>query len=437
MESVIQSCLARVFERLRSTTGPQAWALWFSRTRFVELKRGRLTLATPNILISDWIRDHWLAEIERIATDELGSRVGVDLLVQPDLQALKARSETAVRATRPDKRRTFDEFMPTGGSRHVLMALEHFAEKPSAMFNPLMVMGPEGSGRTHLAEALAHKMHRSAAVLCTDGRAFVRDFGFAQRTRTLATFRERFLRCDVLILDDLQDLHGKLATQRELSQVLKELLARGGRFVAFLRGGHAERGQLDPMCASLCASGMVVELAPPTPTEQSTILKLRLQRGPARVPADVVELVVHRARTSLPAAELLVHKVWGFAALTGAPVTEAFLDQHWAEVRGPENAGERLVHCITAVVAERCGVRIEDLVARKKTRTLTFPRALLAWLLREKAGLTLKDIGARLGGRSHTAVHQMIVRTARESQRDPELLQIVREVDRRLVRPRG
>jgi chromosomal replication initiator protein len=88
-------------------------------------------------------------------------------------------------------------------------------------------------------------------------------------------------------------------------------------------------------------------------------------------------------------------------------------------------------------VAERCGVRIEDLVARKKTRTLTVPRALLAWLLREKAGLTLKDIGDRLGGRSHTAVHQLIVRTARESQRDPELLQIVREVDRRLVRPRG
>lgn len=437
MESVIQSCLARVFERLRSTTGPQAWTLWFSRARFLELRRGRLQLAVPNIMVSEWIRDHYAADIERIAGEELGSKVAIDMVVQPDLAVVKARSDAATRPSRSDRRRSFEEFMPTVGSARALLSLQHFADRPTALFNPILVTGPEGAGRTHLAEALESRLQRATALVRTNGAALVRDFGFAQRTRNLASFRERFLRADVLIIDDVQDLHGKLATQRELAGILKELLARGGRFAAFLRGGHEERAQLDPLCASLLAAGMVVDLCPPTVEEQATILKLRFQRGPARVPAEVVELVVRRARTTLPAAELLVHKVWGFAALSGEPVTSAFLDRHFDEIRGPENAGERLVRCIMAVVAERTGVRMEDLVARRKTRTLTAPRALLAWLLREKAGLTLKDIGERLGGRSHTAVHQLIVRTARDAGKDPALMQVVREIDRRLVRPRG
>ncbi|MSR75412.1 MAG: hypothetical protein EXS14_08080 [Planctomycetes bacterium] len=441
MDAVIHSRCARVLELMRASIGDAAWKLWFVRARFVELKRGTLQLGVPNVTTREWITTSFGSQLERLVAAEFGATMKIEVLVHAAAVSASAETqadkEQARRSRAPRPGRGFEEFAPTAGSAAALKALRHFMEGRQPMLNPLLVCGSTSSGKTHLADAAQSTMSRALRVLALNGEKVVRDFGWAQRSRHINDFRGGFLRADCVILDDVQALVGKVATQRELSLQLKELLMRRGKLLAFSQVPLAQLSALDPVLASLLCSGMTVGLGTPSRAEMAAILRARFAYGPARIPSEAVDLIAARTDVSLRDLELLVKKTYAFAGLSGAPVTEAFLDQHLSEIQGPSDPRERRVRCIFAVVCEHFAVPLESILSRKKTRTLSPPRGAAAFLLKEMAGLTLKQIGERLGQRSHTAVHQMVQREAVHFRSSPVLARLSREVDRRLFQPKA
>ncbi len=435
MDAVIHNRCARVLERMRESVGDAAWRLWFQRARFVEMKRGTLQLAVPNSTTRDWISTNFCSQIERLVAAEFGAVVKIEVLVHAAAAgiSLDATAVEAERRTRaPRQGRNFEDFAPTAGAAAAVKALRHFIEGRQPVLNPLLLCGPASSGKTHLADAAAAAMNTQGRVLSLQAANVVRDFAWAQRSRHQNDFRARFLRADCIILDDVQELVGKLATQRELALQFKELLARRGKVLAFSRLPLSGLHALEGVFASVLSSGMAVGIAPASRLEMAAILRSRLAFGPSRIPGEVVDLLAARTDVSLRELELLVKKVYGFAGLSGEPVTAAFLDKHLADIQGPTDPRERRIACILAVVSEHFGVQHEAIFSRKKTRSLTAPRGAAAFLLKEMAGLTLKQIGVRLGNRSHTAIHQMVQREAAVYSSTPVLGRLSREVDRRL-----
>ena len=296
-----------------------------------------------------------------------------------------------------------------------------------------MVVGSEGTGKTHLASAVTRLYPKGTTFYRLSGDDFARRFAWNLKTRKIAQLREQITEADVVILDDGQDVAGKPATQRELSSLVQTLVARGHQFIAFLDQPVQSIPDLDPGLRSVLLSGMLVEMTPPGTDDTVAILERVLLSARRRIPKSVIRMVVERVGGSVKRVDRLIRKIYAYSGLTGEPVSADFLDRHLDEIAGPADPAKRRLETILSVVEDHFAVEREELLSKRKTKSLSIPRGVVVFLLREQGGLTFKEIGRSLGDRSHTSVYLMYRKYEEQIRTDPELSALVREAGRRLI----
>ncbi len=438
IDTVVRESWSKILDRLRQEIGERFFAMWFERSSLLELKRGTLAIGVPNLFIREWVEEHYGPVLGRIAGEELGTSVRITVKVDPGLfREMRERTERMeeVVDTRPETAdgKTLEGFLVTAGNRMAVQALKHVADSARPPMNPLVIFGPEGTGKSHLAAAAARLWPAGTRSYRVTGEEFARRFSWNLKTRRIDAFRGQVVDARVLILDDAQDLAGKSATQREVAALVQEQKARGGQCIAFADRHPKEIAELDPGLESVLLSGMLVPLEPPGRADTIRILERCLKTARRRIPAEVIELVVDKVGGPANRLDRLVRKIYAFAGLTGEPVDAGFLDRHLAEIAGPRDPAERRMDLILGMVEEHFDVERKDLLAKRKTKILALPRGVVVFLLREQGGLTFKEIGRQLGERSHTSVYLMFQKYAETIQADPVLSRLVRETGRRLV----
>jgi chromosomal replication initiator protein len=431
--------VARTWDRIRedliAEIGDKTYDVWFGRARVLSLRRGVFSIGIPNDFIRTWVAERYGALLSHLATDALGSPVRVELVVDPDQLAVmksQAAEEEAEETGDVVELKTLDAFLVTPTSELAVRALLHVASGRKPDLNPLVVFGPEGTGKTHLAGgfALASRPKRTYRVT---GAEFARRFSWHLKTRKLDELRERILASPVFVLDDLQELAHKEATQRELSAMIQALIAKGGQVVVFSRQHPQDVDPISPGLRSVLMSGMMAPIETPSDADKIAILERVLAFAKRRVPKSVIELVAGRIGGNVKRLDREIRKIYAFAALTGDPVTAEWLDLHGADLAAPSDPEARRFEVIAGSVIDKFQVERDALLSKRKTKSLSRPRALVIVMLRDLAGLTFKSIGRLLGERSHTSVYLMHQRFAPIFAADPEMSKFIRDVGRRLT----
>jgi chromosomal replication initiator protein len=438
-ELLVERTWDRVKDELLAEIGEKTYDVWFSRARVLSLRRGVLLIGVPNDFIRTWIVERYGGLLSRLASDTLGAAVRVELVVDPELLAAlrtQAAEDEAEETGDPGEVKSLDSFLVTPGSELAMRALRHVAARKKPDLNPLVVHGGEGAGKTHLAGGLAMAC-RPAKSYRVAGSEFARRFSWHLKTRKIDELRERILAADMLILDDLQELASKDATQRELSSLIQGLIAKGGQVVVFSRVHPQDAIEIAPGLQSILMSGMLAPIDPPTEEDKIAILERVLAFAKRRVPRPVIELIARKIGGNVKRLDREVRKIYAFAALTGEPVTAEWLERHGRELAGPTDPELKRFESILSAVMDRFKVEREPLLSKRKTKSLSRPRGLVVVMLRDIAGLTFKSIGRLLGERSHTSVYLMHQRFAPVVAQDPELSKFVRDVGRRLTSVAG
>jgi chromosomal replication initiator protein len=433
-ELLVERTWDRVKEELLAEIGEKTFELWFAQARVVSLRRGILLVGAPNEFIRSWIAERYGPLLGRLASDALGSPVAVELVVDPKtLTELKtqAAEEEAEESADPGEVKSLEAYVVTPGSELAMRALRHVSVRKKPDLNPLVVFGPEGCGKSHLAGGLLVAC-RKLKCYRVGGEEFARRFSWHLKTRKLDQLREKVLAAEVFVLDDLQDLAGKEATQRELCGLLQGVLGRGAQVVVFSRESPRDSIDLAPGLQSVLCSGMLAPIEAPSADEKIEILERVLSFAKRRVPRPVIELIAKRVGGSVKRLDREIRKIYGFAALTGEPVTAEWLDRHGPEITGPTDPAQRRFESIVKAVTEHFQIEREALVSKRKTKSLSRPRGLVVVMLRELGGLTFKNIGQLLGERSHTSVYLMHQKFAPLIAADRELSLFVRDVGRRI-----
>ena len=438
IDTVVRETWSRILERIREEIGEKFFQMWFERSRVLSLKRGILTVGVPNLFIREWVEEHYGGILERIAAEELGSAVRIAVKVDPDLfrqmrRATERMEEVVDVVPESVADKTLESFIRTSGNERAVRALEHVSRGETPPMNPLLIIGPEGTGKSHLASAVAHLYPRSTTFYRLTGDDFARRFSWNLKTRKIGAMREEISCADVVVLDDVQALAGKPATQRELSSLMQILVGKGHQCIVFANAHPGAIPDLDPGLRSVLLSGMLVEMEHPGTAQTVEILSQILRSAKRRIPRSMIELVVERVGGSVKRLDRLVRKIYAFAGLTGEPVDEAFLESHLEEIAGPADPDQRRLETILSLVEDHFAIEREDLLSKRKTKSLSIPRGLVVFLLREHVGLTFKEIGRRLGGRSHTSVYLMYRKYEDVVRQNPEYAALVKEAGRRLV----
>jgi chromosomal replication initiator protein len=268
-------------------------------------------------------------------------------------------------------------------------------------------------GHAFLAE------HPEARVLIMSAERFMFEFVSAMRAKDTFAFKARLRGCDLLLIDDLQFIAGKDATQEEFFHTVNEIMAAGKRLVIAADRAPQALDGVEPRLLSRLGMGLVADIRQSTPELRRAVLDRRAAELEVRVPGEVIELLATRIQTSIRELEGALNRIVAYAQLTGATIDLAFATQTLGDqLRGAQR--RVTIDQIQKAVSDHFELKPLDLVSARRARAVARPRQIAMYLAKRLTTRSLPEIGRKFGGRDHSTVIHAVrrIEELRDSDRD-------------------
>jgi chromosomal replication initiator protein len=382
-----------------------------------------LLLLAPNRVVLKKVRDEFMPAIKKGLTAVAGDDAPtVDVsLTAPD----KARGaavngaheeEPAVRPAeggKLDPKYTFEAFIEGKSNAQARAYAVRVADAPGGEFNPLLIYGESGLGKTHLMHAIGNRIREKtprSRVLYVGAERFFRDMVNAIQRGKQEDFKTHYRSADALLIDDIQFFAGKASTQEEFFHTFNEMLDGGQQMVLTCDRYPAELDNLDKRLKSRFTWGLSVAVEPPELETRAAILLSKALRYKTKLPDDVALFVAQRIRSNVRELEGALHRLSASAQITGRPINIDFARETLKDMLA---AYERLVTIdnIKRQVSTYYNIRVTDLSSERRTRSLARPRQIGMSLAKELTQHSLPEIG-RAFGKDHTTVLHAVRKVA-------------------------
>lgn len=371
-----------------------------------------LQLLAPNAFVVDQVREHYLPRIQELAKHYSGSDLAVRIQVGSSSKAAaaaKAPTKKTVEADfqgNVDGHYTFDNFV-VGKCNQMghAMALQ-VAKNPGKAYNPLLLYGSTGLGKTHLMYAAGNFMRAhnpGMRVLYLRSEQFFNAMMKALADKTMAQFKKQFQQVDALLIDDIQFFAGKNTTQEEFFHTFNSLVDGKQQIILTCDRYPREVENLEPRLKSRLGWGLSVVLEPPDDETRATILMDKAQRRGIDLPADVAWQIAKRLHSSVRDLEGALNTLAARANFTGKPITLEFAQETLRDLMRAQATVISLSN-IQKTVADYYQLKLSDLLSARRTRSLARPRQVAMALAKELTEHSLPEIGEAFGGRDHTTV---------------------------------
>lgn len=400
---------------IREEVGDGVFELWFNHIRMVGVKDNTATLEVPNRFYKEWIEDFHpnliRDTLKKVSSAELEVRYRVAAREDAELKRADARLETrktklARRGIFLNPRYTFESFVVGPSNQFAQAAAKAVSETPGRVYNPLFVYGGVGLGKTHLITAVGNHsvdLHKNGLnVLYVSAEQFTNEVVSAFRHGKTEELKAKFRGLDMLLMDDVQFIENKTATQEELFHTLNVLYDRQKQIVISSDRPPREIRQVTDRLRSRFSMGLIADIQTPEVETREAIIRRKAEADRLSLPDDVVYYIASKVKGNIRDIEGCLIRLGAHSSLSGSPVN---LDMAKALLRDFIQEEKPLnVEAIMKSVAEYFGIRVQDLKARKRTRDIALPRQIAMYLARELTGSSLSDIGKHLGGKDHATV---------------------------------
>jgi chromosomal replication initiator protein len=324
-----------------------------------------------------------------------------------DSSPLGHRSPNGVTEARLNPKYVFETFVIGSSNRFAHAAAVAAAEAPGKAYNPLLIYGESGLGKTHLLHAIGHyvrSLFSGARVRYVSSEEFTNEFINAIRDDKASSFHRRYRDVDVLLIDDIQFLEGKIQTQEEFFHTFNTLHNASKQIVISSDRPPKRLEALEDRLRNRFEWGLITDVQPPDLETRIAILRKKAALERLTAPPEVLEFIASKIQTNIRELEGALIRVTAFASLNGQPVdltlTEIVLKDLIPEGTEPEiTAG-----LIIAQTASHFGLAIEDVCGPSRSRNLVTARQIAMYLCRELTDLSLPKIGQQFGNRDHTTV---------------------------------
>jgi chromosomal replication initiator protein len=432
--SPVQAAWSRVRQNLRVSAGARLFDQWLKPIELVETGDPDLIrLTLPSAFMTNWVKSHYsdrllhefraiLPGVRSVAIETASTLAVVEVLAPGPA---KVEGPEAAARPRPvlDTRFTFDRFVVDASNRVAFNAAKALAEPGPPRFSPLFLHSATGNGKTHLMHAIGHAYLAAtpgAGVICMSAERFMFEFVAAMRAKDTHAFKARLRSVDLLLIDDLQFIAGKDATQEEFFHTVNEIMAAGKRIVISAdRSPQALEG-VEPRIVSRLAGGLVADIKAPEPGLRQAILAHRLGEHPdTHVPADVLELLTARITGNVRDLEGALNRLIAYSALTGEKIDMEFAVATLGEMlRGAQR--RITIDEIQKAVSTHFDLKPIDLVSARRARAVARPRQIAMYLAKRLTTRSLPEIGRKFGGRDHSTVIHAVrrIEELRDQDRD-------------------
>ena len=325
----------------------------------------------------------------------------------PAVDATRTSSASSGAETRLNPKYTFETFVIGSSNRFPHAAAVAVAEAPGKAYNPLMVYGDSGLGKTHLLHAIGHyvrSLYAGAKVRYVSSEEFTNEFINAVRDDRLDRFKRKYRDVDVLLIDDIQFLEGKTQTQEEFFHTFNTLHNANKQIVLTSDRAPKRLEALEDRLRSRFEWGLITDVQAPDLETRIAILRKKAAMDRLTAPPDVLEFIASKIQTNIRELEGALIRVTAFANLNRQGVDLSLAEIVLKDLIPEGGEPEITPAAIIAQTAAYFGVPIDELTGPSRGRHLVQGRQIAMYLCRELTDLSLPKIGQQFGNRDHTTV---------------------------------
>ncbi len=424
-------------KQLEQELGEHEFSIWFN-IEYAGATPDTIRVRVPSAFYRDQFIKAYQKTIEAKLSDLTGKLLSLEFIVEkkqasPETAGTPRSAEPVPSApARPARTKhpslrtdlTFENFVIGENNSFAANAALAIAKNPGTAYNPFLIYGGVGLGKTHLMQSIGNRVWAEAGkakIICLSAEEFTNEFIQSIHDKTTHTFKNKYRQADILLIDDINFLEKKMGSQEELFHTFNALYDTNKQMVFTCDRPVSELKNLSDRLRSRFERGLNVDLQPPNYETRCAILRKKAESAKLPVPTEVTDIIAKNISTNVRDLEAALMKLSAYAALVGKSITLEIAQQQLKDVFSQSKHGNVTIDHILRVVADHFKISYGDLKGKKRTKNIAYPRQVAMFIARELTEYSTTELGLEFGGRDHTTVMHGCQKIEERLKLDPAL----------------
>lgn len=441
-------------ENLGKVFSESDYKTWIKPIQYSHHDENTVYLSVPTSFFKEWIEEHYQQMLIGAFSVTSGKNFSVEIIVsekfdnsemlQPEEFIMKGQmASEQVKNPIPEAtfselnyKYTFDLFVSGTGNQFAHAAAMAVANNPADTYNPLFIYGGVGLGKSHLLNAIGHTIRNNSPelnVCYCSAEKFMYEMVNYLRQKKMDQFRARFRKLDVLLIDDIQFISGKVGTQEEFFHTFNALYDMHKQIVITSDKFPREISDLEERLRSRFEWGLIADIQPPDVETKIAILKKKSEITRIKLPEDVIYFLASSDTRNIRELEGMLIRLGAYSSLQNIPITLEMAKENLRDILG-DRRKDVTVEFIQKVVAEYFDLKMTDMKSNKRLKNIVQARQIAIWLCRDMTKASYPDIGLKFGGKDHSTVIYAAKKIDLAMKEDSKLSKIIDEIKHILLK---
>jgi chromosomal replication initiator protein len=432
---------------LKERAPKDVFETWFKELTIGNVSENEATVNVPNRFFRDWIREHYQGLLEEALSTAIGKpglRVNYVLsegdvpgklvtMREPE-RPVQAPIAKPKRTAHLDGRYTFATFVAASNNQLARAASLKVAESPGISYNPLLIYGGVGLGKTHLMHAIGNFVtgHADLRIAYVTSEQFTNEVINGIRYDKMIDVRRRYRNIDMLLIDDIQFIAGKQATQEEFFHTFNSLYEARKQIVLSSDRYPKDIADMEERLRSRLDWGLVADIQPYPLEARIAILRDKSEREGIVLPDEVSVFVASHVKSNIRELEGSLIRLGAYATLTGQAIT---LEMAKNVLKELVNEAKRVItlDAVQEVVATKFHIKVSEMKSKRRTKALVHPRQVAMFLCREITQQSYPEIARHFGGKDHTTIMHACRQIEKARESNPDLQRTLDDLKRHIT----
>ncbi len=398
----------------------QEYTTWINQINYLKGDGGNIFLSVPSKLAKDIISERY----KRLIEGKLGELTDAPFTISLEVDSSNLKKSSPAERKQKEKPRDprhslfnpkyiFEKFVVGSSNDLAAAAAKKIAENPGRYWNPFFVYGGVGLGKTHLLHAIGHTIIEKLPemkILYITGESFMNDYITSIQKGTMNSFRMKYRKSDLLLIDDVHSIQGKEGTMEELFHTFNTLYAAKKQMVFTSDRPPKELRKLEDRLRSRFEWGLTADILPPNFEMRESILRQKIQEEKYKVPETVVRFIAESFSWNIRELESALYKLFAYQDLVNEEITIDLARRALKDMIRVKNAEDITIDLIQKIVANVYNISFSDMKSKKRAKNIALPRQIAMYIARLLTESSTTEIGNEFGGKDHSTVIHAITK---------------------------
>jgi len=365
----------------------------------------------PNPLIASWVRTKYSEKIAHLFEVKTDIKPQVSIEVKNRRSAQQQTSDTSLQSPQHSAHQsllnpayTFDNYVVGSSNQFAYSAAQSVCEKPGSAYNPLFIYGGVGLGKTHLMQAIGNRLQtQGKSVIYTSVEQFVNDFTRHLRNQTMDRFKDKYRKCDVLMIDDVQFLSGKTQTQEEFFHTFETLRSEKKQIILTSDKQPKQIAGIEDRLTSRFEWGLVCDIQPPGLETKIAIINKKCEINRVNISKDIIDYIATIIDNNAREIEGILSKLHAYAKLMNQDITLEFTKNVLKEQLKEKRENITIEH-IVKFVSKELNVKPSEIRSKSRSKNIVYARRVSIYLARSLTQNTMPQLAQYFGMKDHTTI---------------------------------